>query len=118
MAGSEILERVAAVLSERRRERPAGSYVTSLLDGGHPAIAAKLREESEELIEATGSDSPDAGHVAREAADLFFHALVLLCHADVPLEATFDELDRRFGTGGHVEKARRRRPQASQEGSE
>jgi phosphoribosyl-ATP pyrophosphohydrolase len=109
MAGSEILERLDAVIAERRGARPAGSYVVRLLDGGHDAIAAKVREESEELIEATGSRPLDADHAAHEAADLLFHVLVLLAEAGVGTEAVFAELTRRFGTGGLDEKASRGR---------
>lgn len=108
MAGSDILERLAAVIEQRRRERPEGSYVTQLLDGGHPAIAAKLREESEELIEAAAGG--DKAHTAHEAADLMFHTFVLLASSEVEPGAVFEELERRFGTGGLVEKQARSGP--------
>jgi phosphoribosyl-ATP pyrophosphohydrolase len=112
MATSEILDRLAEVIEERRRERPEGSYVTTLLDGGLPAIAAKVREESEELIEAAAEN--DADHTAHEAADLLFHVFVMLAEAGVEPSAVYAELDRRFGTGGLVEK--RLRNQSSNEG--
>lgn len=105
MAGSDILESLAGVIAARRRERPDGSYVVQLLDGGHAAIAAKVREESEELIEAASGADP--AHTAHEAADLLFHTLVLLDHASVAPGAVFDELERRFGVGGLAEKAAR-----------
>lgn len=105
MAGSDVFERLGAVIEQRRRERPEGSYVVQLLDGGHAAIAAKVREESDELIEAAAGN--DAAHTAHEAADLLFHTLVLLSHAGVEPAAVYDELDRRFGTGGLAEKAAR-----------
>lgn len=105
MATSEILERLAEVIFQRHRERPEGSYVTTLLEGGSATIAAKVREESEELIEAAAADDRD--HTAAEAADLLFHVFVLLAEAGVEPAAVYAELDRRFGTGGHVEKAAR-----------
>jgi phosphoribosyl-ATP pyrophosphohydrolase len=105
MAGADILERLGAVIEQRRRERPDDSYVVRLLDGGHEAVAAKLREESEELIEAAASG--DADHTAHEAADLLFHTLVLLAQAGVETAAVYAELERRFGTGGLEEKASR-----------
>ncbi len=105
MSRAEILDRVYDVILARRRERPADSYVVRLLDGGHEAIAAKIREEAEELIEAAAGD--DAGHVAHEAADLLFHTLVLLGSVDVSPARAWAELEGRFGTGGLAEKAAR-----------
>ena len=105
MSGSDVLERLARVIQERHRERPPGSYVSSLFEGGHAAIGAKVREEAEELIEAAAA--ADAAHTAHEAADLLFHVLVLLEQAGVAPAAVFGELDRRFGTGGLEEKASR-----------
>jgi len=101
-----ILERLYDVVCQRLRERPEGSYVVRLADGGASAVAAKLREEMEELIEAAAGR--DAGHVAHEAADLIFHTWVLLGQAGVEPAAVWAELERRFGTGGLVEKASRR----------
>jgi phosphoribosyl-ATP pyrophosphohydrolase len=112
MAGPDILERLGAVIDQRRRERPAGSYVVQLLDGGSDAVAAKLREESEELIEAAAAG--DAAHTAHEAADLLFHAWVLLAQAGVERGAVYAELERRFGTGGLEEKASRGRNAAGE----
>ena len=111
MATTDILDRLAAVIETRRGSRPEDSYVAQLLAGGHGAIAAKVREESEELIEAAAEDDP--GHTAHEAADLLFHMLVLLADAGVSPGAVVEELERRFGTGGLVEK----RARGSEDGS-
>ena len=105
MARAEILDRLAAVIAERRSEPREGSYTCALLEGGHGAIAAKVREECEELIEAAAGD--DAAHTAHEAADLLYHAWVLLALAGVEPAAVWAELERRFGTGGLEEKASR-----------
>ena len=107
MTGPEILDRVYAVIRERKRERPAGSYVVQLLDGGVGAIGAKVREESAELLDAVGR--PDAGQIAHEAADLLFHVWVLLGAVDVPPARVYEVLERRFGVGGLTEKAARGR---------
>ncbi len=105
MADPGILLRLAQVIEERVRERPADSYVVRLLDGGLEAIAAKIREESQELIDAAAGD--DAEHTAHEAADLLFHVWVLLGRAGVAPERVFAELESRFGTSGLAEKAGR-----------
>jgi phosphoribosyl-ATP pyrophosphohydrolase/phosphoribosyl-AMP cyclohydrolase len=106
-APAQMLRRVAEVIATRRRERPEKSYVVSLLDAGLPKINAKIEEEARELVEALPEG--DAAHTAHEAADLFFHALVGLEAAGVPLDAVFGELRRRFGVSGLDEKAGRKK---------
>ncbi|MBW2273183.1 MAG: phosphoribosyl-ATP diphosphatase [Deltaproteobacteria bacterium] len=105
MGEAEILDRLFGVIRERAEQRPEGSYVVQLLDGGLPRIAAKLREETEELIEAAGEDDRD--HTAREAADLLFHVWVLLGAAGLSPDDVYGVLGERFGIGGLAEKATR-----------
>ncbi len=105
MATPEILDRLYDVIRERANASPDESYVAKLLAGGVAAIAAKLREESEELIEAAGES--DKAHTAQEAGDLLFHTWVLLAAVGVEPAAVFAELERRFGTSGLAEKAAR-----------
>ena len=105
MGEAAILDEVFAVVRARLAERPDGSYVVQLADSGLEAVAAKVREETEELIEAAGDN--DAAHIAHEAADLLFHAWVLLALADVSPDAVYEQLRPRFGVGGLTEKAAR-----------
>ncbi len=100
-----IVSRVAAIIARRKRDRPAKSYVVSLLDAGFEKVNAKILEEARELAEALPEG--DARHTAHEAADLLFHMLVGLEAAGVPIDAVFGELRRRFGTSGIDEKASR-----------
>ncbi len=100
-----IVSRVAAIIARRKRERPAKSYVVSLLDAGFEKVNAKILEEARELAEALPEG--DAAHTAHEAADLLFHMLVGLEAAGVPVDTVFGELRRRFGTSGIDEKASR-----------
>ena len=74
MRREDVLSRLVDLIDERKRLRPADSYVVNLLDGGVDAIGAKVREEALELIEAVGKK--DADHTAHEAAALLFHACV------------------------------------------
>lgn len=104
-ASAEILERLYALLETRRAERPPGSYVVQLLDGGWPAIEAKILEEAGEVVEAGRAEGPEA--VAHEVADLLFHVWVGLLAREIPPSAVFAELARRFGIGGLEEKASR-----------
>lgn len=101
----DIWRRLEETLAERIRERPAGSYVAELLDGGHPAMSSKVVEEAYELVEACGAEDTPA--VIHEAADLVFHVLVLLSSNDVRWQDVETELARRFGIGGLAEKAAR-----------
>ena len=104
-ARAEILDRLYEVILARREERPAGSYVVGLLEGGGDAIAAKILEEAGETVEA-GRDEGDAA-LAHEVADLLFHVWVLLASRDVSPDAVYAELAGRFGVGGLAEKASR-----------
>ncbi|MCP4037164.1 MAG: phosphoribosyl-ATP diphosphatase [bacterium] len=104
-SGEDILARLFEMIEERARLRPADSYVTNLFEGGQAAIAAKVREEAEELIEAASAS--DRAHTVHEAADLFFHVCVQLVLAGVSLRDVLAELESRFGVSGLVEKASR-----------
>ena len=45
--------------------------------------------------------------IVYEAADLFFHTLVLLGYHGIPLDDVYAELGRRFGVSGIEEKESR-----------
>jgi phosphoribosyl-ATP pyrophosphohydrolase/phosphoribosyl-AMP cyclohydrolase len=100
-----ILHRLAGVIEARRAATAQNSYTKSLLDAGMPKILAKIAEEHGELAaELPGGDDAKVVH---ETADLLFHVMVGLAARRIPIEAVLGELGRRFGTSGHVEKARR-----------
>jgi phosphoribosyl-ATP pyrophosphohydrolase len=101
-----MLDRLFEIVCSRRDERPEGSYVVQLLEGGGPRIAAKIREEAEEVIVAGRDESDEA--LAAEVADLLFHVWVLMASRGVSPSAVYSELGRRFGVGGLIEKASRR----------
>lgn len=107
-ASSDPLGRLSRTLLERAQTLPEGSYTTKLMKGGIPELARKLREETEEMIEAA-EEPGDEGrrHFVYEAGDLFYHALALLAYRGVSLEEVSRELARREGTSGLVEKANR-----------
>ena len=110
-ATAAVLERLYVEICERRAGRgitsaTGKSYVRELMNGGVPAIAAKLHEEAGELVEAL--EGEDREHMAREAADLLFHALVGLAHREVDLGDVLAVLATRMGRSGVDEKAARR----------
>jgi phosphoribosyl-AMP cyclohydrolase / phosphoribosyl-ATP pyrophosphohydrolase len=101
-----VLARLEHLLEARRDQaRPEQSYTASLLEGGFPKILAKLAEEHGELAEVLPAGA--AADVVHEAADLLFHVMVGLAARHIPLDDVWRELERRFGTSGHVEKAGR-----------
>jgi phosphoribosyl-ATP pyrophosphohydrolase len=102
---SDILQAVYGVVQSRKGAAPESSYTASLMHKGIDKVLKKLGEEATELVIAGKGGVRE--EMVSEAADLFFHALVLLAYRDVPLDAVYDELRRRFGTSGHVEKAAR-----------
>jgi phosphoribosyl-ATP pyrophosphohydrolase/phosphoribosyl-AMP cyclohydrolase len=101
-----VLARLERVLVARRDQATAEkSYTRSLLDGGFPKILAKIAEEHGELAEVLPAGAAD--DVVHESADLLFHVIVGLVARRIPLDDVWRELDRRFGTSGHAEKASR-----------
>ena len=106
--GFAWLETLWATIVERRRERPAGSYTTSLLDGGVDVAGRKVTEEATEVLmaakddaaaEASGLDrTQTSAALAGEAADLLYHALVLLAERGIAPSAVLDTLRARHAT--------------------
>ena len=105
MSDNDILSRLDAALAARREADPESSYTASLYAGGVARIGAKIREESEEVVEAAAED--DDVHLIHEVADLWFHCMVLLGSRGLDSAAVQAELGRRFGVSGIEEKAAR-----------
>lgn len=97
-----------AELEARRAASGTNSYTRKLLDGGAPAVNEKILEEAAELARAIDSESDD--RVVSEAADLIYHLLVGLLLRGCSLREVEDELIRRSGVSGLLEKARRKVP--------
>lgn len=116
MAEKSIVLSLMEVIAERKQRPPADrSYVVSLLNGGVPAIGAKIVEEAGEVVEAASEPGEEGrAHLIREVADLVFHTLVLLGRAEIPWTDVENELARRFGIGGFTEKEARKRSFAEQ----
>ncbi len=73
-----------ALVAERERLRPSGSYTTKLFDSGVRRIAQKVGEEGVETALAAVVQDDEA--LASEAADLLFHLQVLLRSRGLALE--------------------------------
>ncbi len=75
---------------------------------GIDKILKKVGEEATEVVIAAKGGVQS--EIIYETADLVFHLLVLLGHQNIPVDAVYDELRRRFGTSGIAEKAARPEP--------
>ena len=98
--GFAWLETLWSTIASRAAERPAGSYTTSLLGGGVDAVGRKVTEEATELLlaakdDATAPTPATREALAGEAADLIYHALVLLAERDLPPATVLDTLRAR-----------------------
>lgn len=100
-----ILDAVYQVVLDRKANPSDSSYTASLMQKGLDKILKKLGEEATEVVIAGKGGVRE--EIVYETADLFFHTLVLLGYRDIPLEAVYDELRRRFGLSGIAEKASR-----------
>ncbi len=99
------LDDLATIIAARKTADPDSSWTATLLAKGPAKCAEKFGEEAvEAIIEAVRGDR-DA--LTNEAADTLYHLLVMLAACDVPLSAVMNELERRQGTSGIVEKAAR-----------
>lgn len=91
--GPMDLAALEAVIAERRHADPAASYTARLLEGGARRPAEKVTEEAGELSAAALAGTDD--EVRGEAADLLYHALVLLAARGVSLAEVLEVLGAR-----------------------
>jgi phosphoribosyl-ATP pyrophosphohydrolase len=102
---SATLDRLAAIIQQRRVAQSDASYTRELLDAGIEKCARKFGEEAIEVIVA--ALGKDQSALKSEAADVLYHLLVVLEAKGVPFQEVLSVLDTRMGTSGIVEKAAR-----------
>ena len=105
MSNTDVLARLADTFEQRKGADASSSYVASLMAGGTDSILKKVGEESIEFVLAAKGD--DNAHLVAEAADVWFHMLVLLSHKGLGPDDILNELNRREGVSGLDEKASR-----------
>ena len=91
--GSGILEELFALVQERKRDMPEGSYTAELLRGGKGRIAQKVIEEAGET--AIAATQGETEKLPGEVADLLYHVLVLLSASGVIPQQVWQELRER-----------------------
>jgi phosphoribosyl-ATP pyrophosphohydrolase len=101
----DTLSLLASVIASRKDQDANSSYVASLFVKGTDKICGKMAEECMETGLAAKIDDKD--EIIYEMADLWFHSMVLLAHHNIDHNQVLQELARRFGISGHVEKANR-----------
>lgn len=106
---SDLLERLAQVLEQRKQADPESSYVASLHAKGLNKILEKVGEECTETLLAAkdAEQSGDTSHLVYETADLWFHSMVMLSRMGLGPKDILDELAKRFDLSGLEEKASR-----------
>ena len=92
-SGSGVLEELFAVIQDRQRELPEGSYTADLLRQGVGRVAQKVIEEAGET--AIAAVEGDHEHLPEEVADLLYHSLVLMASAGVKPSSVWEALRAR-----------------------
>jgi phosphoribosyl-ATP pyrophosphohydrolase len=99
---SDILDRIAEILEQRKSADPNTSYVAKLYAQGMDSILKKVGEEATETVIAAKGGNKD--EIIYETADLWFHTLVMLAKEGIKPQDILDELARREGLSGIDEK--------------
>jgi phosphoribosyl-ATP pyrophosphohydrolase len=101
----DIFTRLEALIEGRKGADAETSYVARLFTKGSDKIAQKVGEEAVETAMAAAKGDND--ELTKEAADLVFHLMILLKARGLSLEDVANELARREGLSGLIEKASR-----------
>ena len=102
---SDVLVRLSELLEQRKSADPTSSYVAKLYAKGMDSILKKVGEEATETVIAAKGGKRD--EIIYETADLWFHTLIMLSHANIKPQEILDELARREGLSGITEKENR-----------
>lgn len=88
-----MLDKLQAVIQDRKANPHPDSYTNRLFDAGAEKIAQKVGEEAVEVIIAALRQERDAQ--IGELSDLFYHTLVLMAQLDISLDDVYTELAQR-----------------------
>lgn len=102
----DVIQKLTETIEARKQAAPESSYVAKLFSKGDDAILKKVIEEAGEVLLA--AKDGDKQHLTYEVADLWFHTMVLLAHKGLSADDVLQELARREGVSGIVEKASRK----------
>ncbi|KAF3984600.1 MAG: phosphoribosyl-ATP diphosphatase [Methylococcales symbiont of Hymedesmia sp. n. MRB-2018] len=102
---SDVLQQLAEILEQRKKQSADESYVASLYAKGLDHILKKIGEEAIETVIA--AKDGDKKQIVYETADLWFHSMVMLADQGLGPDDVLAELQRRFDLSGLEEKAQR-----------
>ena len=100
-----VLDQLANVINSRKNADPEISYTAQLLNDGISEIARKVGEEAVECVVSSFSNKKK--ELIDESADLLFHLLVLWTANEISPYEVWNEISRREGVSGILEKAGR-----------
>ncbi len=100
-----VLDQLANVIKSRKNADPEISYTAQLLNDGISEIARKVGEEAVECV--VSSFSNNKKELIDESADLLYHLLVLWTANEISPYEVWNEISRREGVSGILEKAGR-----------
>ncbi len=104
---TDILDRLARTIAERKAADPKTSWSAQLLAAGPEMAAKKFGEEAVEAVIEAVQGNRD--RLAAEAADVLYHLLVMLAARDIELDEVLKVLEEREGISGVDEKVARKR---------
>ena len=100
-----VLDQLANVIKSRKNADPEISYTAQLLNDGISEIARKVGEEAIECVVSSFSNKKK--ELIDESADLLYHLLVLWTANEISPYEVWNEISRREGVSGILEKAGR-----------
>lgn len=92
--GYDVLDRLYALIKDRKENPVEESYTNYLFDKGVDKILKKVGEESAEVIIGAKNDSQE--EVIYEASDLVYHMVVLLVEMGISITDIKAELNKRY----------------------
>ena len=100
-----VVDRLYHTILERKNSTSAEKSWTRKLINDKELMLSKIREEADEVCVAIDEESDE--QVIYESADLLYHTLVGLGYRDISPDRVKQELARRFGVSGIIEKEKR-----------
>lgn len=97
-----IIDELYHTILSRKNADPTSSWTAKLLSSGENSILKKVIEEAGEFSFAVKDGQED--EIIYECADLVYHVLVALGHKNISPDRIKQELARRSGVSGIVEK--------------
>ena len=97
-----VLKDLYEVVLDRKANPQEGSYTCYLFEKGMDKILKKVGEECSETIIAAKNGVQEDTVV--EISDLFYHVMVLMAEANIPLDAVMAELEKRSHKIGNLKQ--------------